>query len=109
MNSYYKDPDITLIADQNMDDGSRPEYPEETMIIDQNMDNYCSRLETPEENWITDQNNQEFTHDYLAVTKVRSLLDNQIIENEEGDVENILPEDKEDESYEIPEIKMLKC
>ncbi|KAF0398423.1 hypothetical protein F8M41_009823 [Gigaspora margarita] len=91
-----------------MDDGSKPEYLEETMIIDQNIDNYCSRFENPEENWITDQNNQEFTHDYLAATKVRKLLENQIIENKEDDVEYILPKDEEDESHEIPEVKTLK-
>ncbi|CAG8705852.1 15673_t:CDS:2, partial [Gigaspora rosea] len=111
MDSYYsrlENLDVTLIADQDMDDYSRSEYLEETMILDQSMDNYCSRLEDPEENWITDQNNQEFTHDYLATTKVRSLLENQIIENEEGDVENMLLKDEDDESYEIPEVKTLK-
>ncbi|KAF0471047.1 hypothetical protein F8M41_025285 [Gigaspora margarita] len=107
MDGYYSDPDVTLIADQNMDDYS--EQLEETIIIDQNMDNYCSRLENPEKNWIINQNDQEFTHDYLAATKVRSLLEDQIIENEEGDVENILLEDEDDESYEIPKVKTLKC
>ncbi|KAF0519066.1 hypothetical protein F8M41_016694 [Gigaspora margarita] len=72
------------------------------------MDNYCFRLEDPEENWITDQNDQEFTHDYLAATKIRSLLEDQIIENEEDDVENMLLEDEDDESYEILEVKILK-
>ncbi|KAF0502928.1 hypothetical protein F8M41_019723 [Gigaspora margarita] len=95
--NYYsrlEDLDVTLIADQYMDNYSRSEYLEETMILDQNMDNYCSRLEDPEENWITDQNDQEFTHDYLAATKIRSLLEDQIIENKEGDVENMLLEDE---------------
>ncbi|KAF0473757.1 hypothetical protein F8M41_024847 [Gigaspora margarita] len=72
------------------------------------MDNYCSRLENPEENWVTNQNNQEFIYDYLVTTKVKSLLENQIIENKKGDIEYILPEDKEDESQKIPEVKPLK-
>ncbi|KAF0485175.1 hypothetical protein F8M41_022861 [Gigaspora margarita] len=71
------------------------------------MDSYHLIFEDPN---ITDQNDQEFTHDYLAATKVRSLLEDQIIKNEEGDVENILLEDKDedDKSYEIPEVKTLK-
>ncbi|CAG8478003.1 12737_t:CDS:2 [Acaulospora morrowiae] len=111
MDSYYsglKDPDVTLISDQNMDDYSEPVYLEEAMIIDQNTDDYSSKLEDPEENWITDRDDQEFTHDYLAATKVRSLLEDQIIENEEGDVENMLPEDEEDEKHEIPEVETKK-
>ncbi|KAF0469181.1 hypothetical protein F8M41_025638 [Gigaspora margarita] len=54
------------------------------------------------------QNDQAFAYDYLAATKVRSLLEDQIIENKEGDVENILLEDKDNKSYEIPEVKILK-
>ncbi|KAF0483983.1 hypothetical protein F8M41_023146 [Gigaspora margarita] len=111
MDSYYlrlEDLDVTLIADQDIDDYSRFEYLEKTIILDQNIDNYCSRLEDPEENWITDQNDQGFTHDYLATTKIRSLLEDQIIENEEGDVKNMLLENEDNESYKIPEVKTLK-
>ncbi|CAG8468112.1 22132_t:CDS:1, partial [Cetraspora pellucida] len=54
-------------------------------------------------------NDHEFTHNYLAVMKVRSLLKNQIIQNNEDNVENILSEDKEDDkSYEISEVKTKK-
>ena len=42
------------------------------------------------------------------MTKVRSLLEDQIIENEEGDVENRLPGDEEEEEHEIPEVETKK-
>ncbi|CAG8701011.1 21641_t:CDS:2 [Cetraspora pellucida] len=40
-----------------------------------------------------------------SVTKVKNLLEDQIIQNKEGDVKNIIPEDSEDdENNEIPEL-----
>ncbi|CAG8747798.1 17497_t:CDS:1, partial [Racocetra fulgida] len=54
--------------------------------------NYYSTNEDPEED--TDQNDYEFmfTHDYLAATKAKSLLEDQVIHDEDNNIEDTLSE-----------------
>ncbi|RIB01239.1 hypothetical protein C2G38_2296925, partial [Gigaspora rosea] len=70
-----------------------------------------------DESWNTDLNDYEFmfTHDYLAATKARSLLEDQVIQDEDNDIGDTLSEhdddddDDDDTDYEeIPETKATK-
>ena len=71
--------------------------------------NYSTH-EDLEESQSTDQNDQALIQDYLAAMKARSLLEDQIIqEEEEEEVENTLSEDSEDDTdHEIPPIETKK-
>ncbi|KAF0561676.1 hypothetical protein F8M41_021009 [Gigaspora margarita] len=77
------------------------------------MDYYSTYKNLEEENWNIDPNDHEFmfTHDYLATTKARNLLEDQVIQDEDNDIGDTLSEHDDDDNTdceEIPETKATK-
>ena len=62
--------------------------------------NYFMYKSPEEESWSTDPNDQElmFTHDYLAATNTRSLLEEYVIHKDSNIEEDILLKDNDDEN-----------